>query len=108
GHSQFYIQISTGYTINQDRLELSGSHPNIISSWNNSEGKLTLSGIGNAIMSSADLENAVLNVIFKSTSQEFSNDRTFSFSLDNVNYLPSTGHYYEFIPAVGITWNDAK
>lgn len=108
GHPELFIQISTGYVINQDELLLTGSHPNILASWNKIEGKLTLTGVGNAMMSSADLINAVLDVVFESTSQVFSNDRTFSFSVGNANYLPSTGHYYEFVPALGITWKDAE
>ena len=46
-----YIQISTGYVQGQDLLQLTGSHPNIVSSWNSSEGKLTLRGVGNSLVS---------------------------------------------------------
>lgn len=107
GISELYIQISTGYVINQDTLILTGSHPNLTASWNNTEGKLTLSGIGNALIPYPDLINAVLNVVFESNSPSISGDRYFSFTIGNANYLPSTGHYYEFISAVGITWKEA-
>lgn len=36
------IQISTGYIIGQDILSLTGSHPNIVTVWNATEGKLSL------------------------------------------------------------------
>jgi len=106
--SELFIQISTGYVINQDKLLLTGSHPNVTTSWNNTEGKLTLSGIGNAPILYADLTNAILGVVFESTSSAISGDRFFSFSIGNANFLPSTGHYYEFIPNVGISWSNAK
>src|SRR5690606_19638441 len=41
----FNIQISTGYMNGVDRLSLIGSHPNIVASWNPSEGKLRFTGI---------------------------------------------------------------
>ncbi len=106
--SELFIQISTGYVINQDQLRLTGSHPTITTSWNTVEGKLTLAGVGNAPIMHSDLINAVLEVVFESTSSAISGDRFFSFSIGNANYLPSTGHYYEFIPSIGITWKDAK
>lgn len=106
--SELFIQISTGYIINQDELQLTGSHPNISQSWNITQGKLTLSGKNGALVPYSDMINAVLQVVFESNSPTISGDRLFSFSIGNANYLPATGHYYEFISSVGITWNDAK
>ena len=40
GIESLSIQISTGYTIGQDQLLLTGSHPNIVTSWNITKGKL--------------------------------------------------------------------
>ena len=105
---QLFIQISTGYIINQDKLFLIGSHPNITTSWNNAQGKLTLSVVGGALTNHTDLINAAKDVVFETEFQASNRDRFFSFSIGNANYLPSTGHYYEFIPSVGITWKDAK
>lgn len=108
GISELFIQISTGYAVNHDQLLLTGTHPNVTSSWNNTQGKLTLSGIGNALIPYPDLINAVLEVVFESNLASISGDRYFSFTIGNANYLPSTGHYYEFISAVGITWKEAE
>lgn len=105
--SDLFIQISTGYEINHDQLFLIGQHPNVTASWNNTEGKLTLSGVGNALISFSDLRAAVRDVMFESDSPSISGDRNFSFTIGNANYLPSTGHYYEFISDVGITWKNA-
>lgn len=48
--ASFYIQISSGYQVKFDHLELTGNHPNILSSWNNIEGKLTLTHINGLSM----------------------------------------------------------
>jgi len=102
------IQISTGYVAGQDQLSLSGSHPNIVTTWDASNGKLTLAGVGGAQVLYTDLIAAVKDVIFESSSSTVSGDKYFSFTIGDANYLPSTGHYYEFVSSPGITWTDAK
>ncbi len=103
-----YIQISLGYVSSEDILKLSGSHPNITSYWNSVEAKLTLTSITAGENSNSDLINAVKEVVFYSSNQNLSNDKTFSFTLGSANYLPSTDHYYEFFSSVNITWSNAK
>ncbi|TYA92211.1 Ig-like domain-containing protein [Seonamhaeicola marinus] len=102
------IQISTGYVQAEDRLLLLGSHPNINSLWNAQEGKLTFTGIGGLNVSYSDLINAVNNVVFESSSASVSGDKFFSFTIGDANYLPSTGHYYEYVANTGITWTQAR
>jgi gliding motility-associated-like protein len=102
------IQISTGYLSGQDQLILTGSHPNITTSWDTTKGKLTLTGLGGAQMPYTDLIAAVNDVVFQSTSTSFTGEKYFSFTIGDANYLPSTGHYYEYIPSSGITWSDAR
>ena len=105
----FFIQISIGYQAGFDKLEVSGNHPNINASWNPSEGKLTLtSAMSGSEMLFSDLENAVKNVVFTSSSTNISSEKTFSLSVTDKNYLPATDHFYEFIAAQGITWTAAK
>ena len=106
--TQLFIQISTGYVIHRDQLLLTGSHPKIKTSWNTSEGKLTLSSVGGISITRNELIEAVLDVVFQSDDKNSSGERFFSFSIGNANYLPSTGHYYEFVSSVGITWHQAK
>ena len=63
--ASFFIQISSGYQVNFDRLELSGNHPNINTQWSSSAGKLTLvSAISGSEILLTDLENAVKDVVF--------------------------------------------
>ena len=103
--SSAFIQISSGYDSTGDVLSLTGSHPNITASWDVSEGKLSLTGPATL----EEFENAILDVTFQSTAAMSANDtREFSIVLAEANYLLSTQHYYEYIPALGITWTDAQ
>lgn len=108
GIEALYIQISTGYAQGQDILSLNGSHPNITTTWNTSEGKLTLQGIGSALANYVDLIAAVKNVVFESSSPTPSGEKYFSITIGDANYLPSTDHYYEYVPNFGITWTSAR
>ncbi len=98
------IQISEGYQIGFDLLSYNGSNPNITAVWSQNQGSLTLQGPATF----SEFENAVLNVVFSTTQEEFDSDRSISINLGNANYLPSTGHYYFYVEGVGITWTEAK
>jgi gliding motility-associated-like protein len=103
-----YIQISTGYQLGYDSLSLAGNHPNLeIPIWNSNEGKLTLRVKTASNTAYIDLIAAVKDVVFKSTSNNPIN-KFFSITIGDANYLPRTGHYYQYIPALGITWSAAK
>jgi gliding motility-associated-like protein len=106
----FYIQISEGYQQGFDTLQLDVSlHPNILSFWNDSQGKLTLISRGTGSqMLLTDLENAVKDVVFMTTTINIFPEKKFSLTIDDANYLPQTGHFYKFIPANLITWRNAK
>ncbi|WP_179349519.1 T9SS type B sorting domain-containing protein [Winogradskyella pacifica] len=102
--SEIFVQIAEGYQNGQDTLELIGTNPNISSSWNASEGLLTLSGPATF----AEFESAIENVVFQTTQTTFTQDRQFSINLGDANYLPSTGHYYFYVSDPGITWTQAR
>ncbi|MFS4483223.1 T9SS type B sorting domain-containing protein [Hyunsoonleella sp. 2307UL5-6] len=104
----FFIQISTGYTLAEDILILTGTHPNIITDWDVTQGKLSLTGVGGAPMDYTDLIAAVNDVVFEATLDTDPGEKLFSFTIGSANYLPSTDHYYEYVPALGITWTDAR
>ncbi|HEY9169840.1 MAG TPA: T9SS type B sorting domain-containing protein [Lutibacter sp.] len=105
----FYIQISEGYKNGEDKLILpSGIHPNITTSWSASEGKLTLKNSGSGPTTYVDIISAVKDVVFESSSLLVSGEKSFSFTIGDANYLPSTGHFYEYVAATGITWKSAK
>lgn len=104
----FFIQISEGYTLGEDVLMLTGTHPNILSGWDATQGKLSLAGIGGFPMDYSDLIAAVNDVIYQGTVNTDPGDKLFSFTIGSANYLPSTDHYYEYVPAQGITWTSAR
>lgn len=102
-----FIQISEGYIQSEDELILNNPTANISENWKSSEGKLTLSWTGSANVDYNELINAVKSVVFKSSSLSPS-DKSFSITISDANYLPSTGHFYQYISDLGITWQDAK
>ncbi|MFP9100454.1 T9SS type B sorting domain-containing protein [Flavobacterium sp. RHBU_24] len=103
-----YIQISSGYESGQDQLTLPTPIPNVTTSWNPTTAKLTISGVGGQVLPFATLEQAVLAVVFNNTNINVSGTRTFSISIGEANYLPSTGHYYRFVSSNGITWSSSR
>lgn len=107
GIDAIYIQISSGYDIGSDSLTLTGSHPNIITSWNNITGTLTLSGVSGQ-PTYVQLVAAIKDIEFSSSAANPSGTRNFSISVGQANYLPSNGHYYLYIPNIGITWSAAR
>lgn len=107
GIAAMYVQISSGYEIGQDVLTLTGSHPSIVSSWNPTTAVLTLTGVSGQ-PTYIDLIAAIKDIEFSSSSSNPSGIRNFSISVGQANYLPSNGHYYLYIPNLGIKWSDAK
>ncbi|UUF16262.1 MULTISPECIES: T9SS type B sorting domain-containing protein [Flavobacterium] len=105
-----YIQISSGYSSGLDQLALSNAaaHPNVITSWDATAGKLSITSPTGGNVLYADLVDAVKDVVFSNSSATASGTRTFSITIGNANYLPSTQHFYLFVPSIGITWTSAK
>lgn len=99
-----YIQISGGYVNGEDLLTLTGSHPNITAAWDAVQGELTLQGPATY----TEFEAAVLATNFSSSSATPSGVRQFSITVGEANFLPTTGHYYEFVADPGISWADAE
>ena len=106
--NQFSIQISSGYASGSDVLSLTGNHPTINASWDITEGKLTLNPVSTTEILYTDLIPAVRSVVFESTDALVSGEKFFSFNIGDANYLPSTDHYYEYVPQNGIDWESAR
>lgn len=107
GIDAIYIQISSGYVNGQDLLTLTGSHPTLTSSWNALTGKLTLTGVSSQ-PTYVNLVAAIKDVEYSSSATNPSGIRTFSITVGQANYLPSNGHYYQYVPNLGISWTNAK
>ncbi|MGK4566966.1 C-type lectin domain-containing protein [Flavobacterium sp. 3HN19-14] len=104
-----YIQISSGYESNQDLLSLTGSHPTITASWNLAAGKLTLKSPTNIPVLYTDFIAAIKDVVYSNSAAiPEGGSRNFSISVGQANYLPSTQHYYQYVPNLGITWTQAR
>ena len=99
-----YIQISSGYISGEDLLTLTGNHPNITSSFDAMQGKLTLQGPATY----DEFETAILATEFSTSAAIPNGTRQFSITAGEANFLPSTAHYYEFVSAPGISWTDAR
>ncbi|WP_127136516.1 PA14 domain-containing protein [Flagellimonas oceanensis] len=100
-----YIQVTSNYDVSGDVLSLTGTHSNITASWDTSEGRLLLEGPATL----AEFEAAISDVVFQTTATVNAGDtRTFSIVMNEANYLESTGHYYEYVPSLGITWTAAR
>ncbi|MGO4772177.1 T9SS type B sorting domain-containing protein [Flavobacterium sp. W22_SRS_FK3] len=110
GTTAVYIQISSGYSHGFDKLELSNPtlHPSIVTSWDITAGKLKLSSPTGVDVSYSDFEYAIKDVIFLNSSTTASGTKTFSITIGQANFLPSTGHFYQFVPNIGITWTQAR
>ncbi len=104
----FYVQISSGYQRGRDILRLRNDHPQITTSWNNQEGKLSVTGPLGGPVQYSDLISAVRDIVFESTSGTPTEEKLFSLTIGNANYLPQTGHYYEFVSDIGIRWDEAR
>jgi len=108
GTNAMYIQISSGYVNGQELLSLTGAHPGIVGSWDQAVGKLTLRSLTGGIIRYSEFELAIEDVVFINNQANPSGTRTFSITVGQANYLPSNGHYYQFIPSSGISWSSAK
>ena len=107
GIDAIYIQISSGYSFGEEELNLTGIHSNISVSWNATTGTLSLTGVATQPTYS-ELIAAIKDVEFSSNISNPSGTRNFSITVGQANYLPSNGHYYLFVPNVGITWTAAQ
>ncbi|MCD0468543.1 T9SS type B sorting domain-containing protein [Flavobacterium sp. JAS] len=110
GTQAAYIQVSSGYSSGLDKLTLSNTaaHPSITTSWDAPAGKLTLSNAAGGNVLYSDLEAAIKDVVFSNSLATASGTKTFSITIGPANYLPSTQHFYLYVPSVGIRWTDAK
>lgn len=103
-----FVQISSGYVNGQDLLSLSAPIANVTTSWDPVAGKLSISGVGGQDLPYTTLINAVNNVVYNSSAANPTGTRTFSITVGEANYLPSTQHYYRYIASLGISWPAAR
>ncbi|WP_278034875.1 T9SS type B sorting domain-containing protein [Flavobacterium nitratireducens] len=95
------MQLSKDYKLN---------NPSISSTFIDSEGKLKIFNSSGNLIPYSDLKFAIEAVEFYNSSPNPSGTRSFSISIGNgqVSYLPSNGHYYEYVSKDGISWTAAR
>lgn len=108
GASSIYIQIVSGYKASEDTLELIGYEDIFESLWDSSEAKLTIRTKNSTAVPYETIISAVKNVVYYSSNPTPDTDKAFSINLTSANYLPSTDHYYEYIAAPNISWQQAR
>ncbi|MHC0039064.1 OmpL47-type beta-barrel domain-containing protein [Pseudoneobacillus sp. C159] len=101
------VQITNHFRGSEDELIFKNQN-GISGNYDSGKGILSLSGIATV----EKYETALRSVRYnnKNTSKTInSNPRTFLFSVGgNTHYNSDTGHFYEYVSARGISWQDAK
>lgn len=101
------IQISEGYEKGADELFLIEEHSKFRTQWDANEAKLSLLRQAGTIVSDAEYEALIQDVVFRSSNPNPSGIRVFSITIGLTNYLPATGHYYEFVQDTNVLWTEA-
>jgi gliding motility-associated-like protein len=97
------ISISN-YESGEDRLSFAETEK-IKAAWNANLGTLLLTGDATAEEYRAAVEQVEYTNLAASPTNGI---RSIAVTLQDVDYLPETGHFYENIRQVGISWTDAK
>ncbi len=99
------VIISGNFVSAEDSLSFTPAF-GITGSYNATNGVLSLSGSATGLQYQQVLRSITYN---NSNGTTINNaQRTFTYLLIDQDYYPVTTHFYEFIPAVGITWAAAK
>jgi len=99
------IYFTNNFNSDQDILELSQSFTGVTETYDQTNGILVLEGSHDAEF----WENVCRHVQYRnSSSTPIQNLRDVTFTLISAIFIPSTGHYYEFIYDYGISWSDSR
>jgi len=99
------ISISEGYLSDQDELVYNSPDGKIKGTWSVQQGFLTLTGSTDF----KEYEAAIRLIRYNNkSSNPKTGNRKITISLDDVDFLPTTGHFYRFISKPGIKWSVAK
>ncbi len=101
------VSIGTNFTPAEDRL-LFTDQGGITGSYNASSGILTLSGSATPAQYQAALRTVQYQNINTNPGSVNQAPRSISFSIAPGTYNATNGHFYDFVPALNITWTDAK
>ncbi|WP_423127949.1 PKD domain-containing protein [Gaoshiqia sp. Z1-71] len=92
------------YSRGEDFLKYSPVGP-VLAEWDEANGTLFLKGKATA----AEYQEAVRNIQYVNLLERPTPDtRHIAITLTDVDFLPSTGHFYQFIDSLDITWTRAR
>ena len=97
------ITITQNYDPITDRLNFVNSN-GVSGSFDQANGILTLSGNNDLTVYREMLDQ----VFFTTTAPADAAKRSITISLSNLDFLAETGHFYQYVPATAILWNDAR
>ena len=98
------IKISVAnYKKGADILSYSGSK--FSAKWDNDYGNLELTGSGTSEEYTEEVKNVYYEFLLQTSAFE---EKSFSVSLIDADYLPHTGHFYKYFRNSGIYWTDAN
>ena len=97
------ITITENYDAATDLLTFNNSN-GISGNFDATNGILTLSGSNDLVAYRQVLDE----VFFSSNATAEAAKRSITISLSNLDFLPETGHFYQYVPSSGILWNDAR
>jgi len=101
------ISINEGFNAAEDELVYSGLIGNIVGTWYAYQGFLLLQGDANTTVD--NYRDAVKSVRYKNKNLiPTLGTRKISITLEDADYLWSTGHFYRFISKSGIKWTEAE
>jgi len=99
------VSLGTGFVSGEDELTITGYTGPIKSVWDAVRGYITLTGSTDA----SDYIQAIRLIQYKNNKSTPTNGaRAIIISLDDANYLASTGHFYRYIDKTGIAWSTSK
>jgi PKD repeat protein len=99
-----FISFSEGYKPEEDELVL-GSPGGLTSIWFASTGSLELRGG----TTNEDYAKAIRTIGYKNSKPVPTlGIRKITISLNDIDYLPETGHFYRFVEKLNLSWTDAK
>ena len=99
------VSINLGYIPGEDELRYTAKIGTIVGTWYSSLGYIMLTGSSNL----NDYIQAMRQIQYVNLAAKPTNGaRVLIFSLDDVDYLPETGHFYRYISRTGYPWTSAK
>ncbi len=99
------IYFTNNFIISDDILELSTGFPGVTENYDQSTGILILEGTESASF----WQDVCRHVQYRNSSPSPTQEiRDVTFTILSAIFIPSTGHYYEFVSDYGIAWSDSK